>query len=149
MKASRNTVQSAARRRWPDAIVRHHEDAATPAERAVASERRRQIKARIAEIIAEQESLGYTTTALLKAARFVVDVHGDEPSISQLAEATAAAERHQELIDEKADLFLERERLQSIGVRKKWDIIAGITIRAEADTLDELLGEVENLPAYA
>lgn len=146
--ATQSTVLAAARRRYGTATrIRYHDTALSPQEKREARDRIKTITERIAAIADEQKSLGDTPKALCEAARFVVDVNGDETALPTLRKAVEAAEHYQDMIDEKAELFKERAQLRGRVIFDRWEIVTsrGIVncIECGAYTLDDLLAEIE------
>lgn len=90
----------------------------------------------------------YNWKRLLEAAEFCRDVNAQEPSLSQLGEAATAARRFVEMQDERSGVKLEAERLLGGLHTYRWDagyVGAFVSIRAQANTLDELLAKIERL----
>lgn len=114
--------------------------AATADERNDASDRIREIVAREAELRALPKT--DTASALIAAARFAIDVDGDEPSWTQLREALEAAENAQAVADELKALYAERKQLSPLTLSYRYRLgkDCGIFnhIEAQADTLEQL-----------
>lgn len=111
-------------------------------------ERRRELEERRKQCSAEKATLSKgLIRELATAARFVVDVNGDEPSIGQLAPITERAERFLELAEEIDDLFKQKKKYRE---RFRYRYQAGtadgmfFTIIAEANTLDDLKEKLES-----
>jgi hypothetical protein len=125
--------------------------APTANERQVATARAKDITDLLSEIDEALEAEDSWEAPLLKAARFVVDVDGGEPSLSQLSVALQRAERHAYLNEERRDLKTERDALPRYGYR----FIVGVTptddpprmnlVKLQADTLDELADELKKI----
>lgn len=143
-------VLAAARKRWGKAAyVNENRRAPTATEREVNGATKARLRDRVKEIDAETKSLGMVLPPLLAAARFAVDVDGGPPSLDQLRVATERAERQQSLLDERRTCRAEHDSLN--GHSKRWSAgaitsIAGFAmahVRAEADTIDELLAAIQ------
>ena len=119
------------------------------AEREAAAQHMKELQGRQKEIAAEQMDGRAIYKRLLAAARFVVDVNGDDPSIPQLREIVELCERQDALSAEWLEIRQKYERLRGIARCQKYDAYtlpaAGLFrhIVASGDTLDELLEEID------
>ena len=141
----RAIVLKAAIARWgKHVVIREARKAPSAAERATALARYKEIADLIREVEEAMKSLGNTQSRLVSAARFALDVDGDEPSWAQLREAVEAAEHLDRLVDERKDLRREAEHLD--GYTKRWTVLDNIGIanmvKADADTLEELAAAI-------
>ena len=114
--------------------------------------KRERIKVVIEEIAAmfPKTQMGHTSTLLLKdllkAAEFVCDVDGDNPSIPELKENVAKVARFFTLVEERHDLEAEIKRMDSgLFSHRCWAYKDGMfrTILASGDTWDEVAARVE------
>ena len=106
--------------------------------------------ARLKEIGARLATISKLThfRELATAARFVVDVAGDSPSIEQLAAALAVTEEYFALRDEQSTLQEEAKR--RVTWRRRYTVmqrgtLCGIstsTVLADGDTIEEVLRQV-------
>lgn len=100
------------------------------------------------EAHAELKSLAWMASELIAAARFAIDVDGDDPSWTQFIEATKRAERHAELSERIGALRKERDRLQSQIHGKRYTALRNesffAVVVAEADTKEQLAEILEN-----
>lgn len=105
-----------------------------------------------AELLEESKSIGPTTPALREAARFVVDVNGDHPSIDQLRTALEKHERGIAINEELAELKRAKNRLLSdchsyrYQVSSISEVIHGFplsTVLASGDSWEEVLEKLE------
>jgi hypothetical protein len=71
-------------------------------------------KTREKEIIAATTSASDWTDELIKAARFVVDVNGDPPSIDTLRTTVSTAEQQHALREEHVELMKRIEKLRGL-----------------------------------
>ena len=147
--ATKSAALAAAKRKWGKrAYVEERRNAPTADERAANH-------ARVREIIEQEKAneqaiklLGAWPGKLAEAARFVVDVNGDEPSIPQLREAIEKVEELNVRIGDRRAMREEREHLPTHSKRWKAGIVndvAGIGfshVRADADTLEELIEKI-------
>lgn len=148
---TKSAVLAAARRRWGTKVsIVEDRFAPTPAERERRCEERRVLKERFYVVEAELKAIPRDYVATLrKAARFVVDVEAEEPSLSQLKAAVEVAETAADLIDERDENRKARERIYTHA--RRWRVrslidVAGMlvgSIHDEADTLAELLDKIE------
>lgn len=91
---------------------------------------------------------GDPRVSLRNAARFAIDVDGDEPSWTQLREALEREERYAAISSEIREL--QEEGRKGCGWSYRWDVvlvvnIAGLAmaeVRASADTLEELAAKL-------
>ena len=145
---SKKQVEAAARKRYGNQI-RLVENP-----RAVTAERRAEAVARFREVCDALRLLDESEDAiraewrnLIRAARFALDVEGDEPSWGQLADAVAASEALDAKLDERKKLRQEKDRLQVLLIYHRWeareDLGGGTRTCAAADTLPELLAKIE------
>ena len=93
--------------------VQKYRHPSSPAKREVAKSQLTEINRQMAENKAATVATQEWLKPLLKAARFVVDVNGDPPSIEQLQVAIEQAERQRALGEEHRELRIERDRLAS------------------------------------
>lgn len=143
--ATKSEVLVLARKRYgPQAQVSENTRAMKPAERAKAEQRLTEIRARLAEI---KDDVGRSVNikGLMAAARFVVDVDGDDPSLPQLRTLLEEAERivaaqaeHKALRDEWNGLGLHRQRWEVWHPYTLPGLGRGRGIDTQANTLDEL-----------
>ncbi len=119
----------------------------SPAQRERAHSELMEMKARQEQIKTELLDDMHHWHALVKAARFVVDVHGDPPSMDHLRDAVEAAERQIALAEESAELRKTIEKLQSdasyyqyaAGYARGSNGIAFFMIVGQGDTKAEAL----------
>lgn len=147
-------VLALAKKRWPTAYI---EDLgrAGPSEddRAAARARVKAILARNAEIKAELATLKIGNfSALVKAARFAVDVDGDDPSLPELRKQVEIAERYLALRDEESSLFRERNEHTgtSLASRRYLVVTRGSfasCIECDGDTLEQLAEAIQSKKA--
>ena len=97
-------VLKIARRKIKGAKSLINRRALKPAEREKFVVQRALRKNRLAELKEEQKQHEHSLGPLIKAARFVVDVAGDPPSIDELTVAVESAERKAEILSESRDL---------------------------------------------
>jgi hypothetical protein len=153
-KLTARSVRALARRHWPRCEVRHNAGAPDKAEREASVQRRRELKARADALRAEQARgcLGLARAELTAAARFALDVDGDEPSWSQLRAAVEKSERQTAVNEELRDIEAECQKLNSRSWRQRWEVVGiegvnGIAsfsvVHASADTLEELVAKLE------
>lgn len=150
--ASKSAALAAARKRWgtrEQIWIRESKFRSSPEERATNSAKRTQLNARLREI--EEALKGPDVVVpLVKAARFVVDVEGQEPSMSQLRTAVEAAERVESLKAERIEVRADRDRI-SID-HYKWSVCRTIahglaySSIMHADTLAELIEKISAKP---
>lgn len=95
----------------------------TAADRERVRERQNEIKTEVERHKAEQATLNGCDEALRAAARFVCDVNGDHPSIDQLREAIARAERAHELSATIRDLEAERRKNCGLSMTYRIDVV--------------------------
>ena len=133
------------RQKHPQAILEEHRDAPTKEQRQAMRDKLQANRERKKDIDCLIKELHWNSEAFIQAARFVVDVHGDEPSLTQLAEQLERAERYAELKEEKQQL--ERFGMKESGVlyifRCRTYVVHNgpfphRNIIAEADTWQEL-----------
>ncbi len=120
----------------------------SPEKRAAAKAKLSELLERIEENKAAKLAAKDWPAPLLAAARFVVDVNGDPPSIDQLREAVENAERHQELSGEYGELHTTRRRLAPESHYYQWqagevNVIGGALsaffVLGEGDTKKEAM----------
>jgi hypothetical protein len=131
--------------------IRRYKRPSSPERRQAARDRIAAIKAREEAIIARQKELRGWNERLTRAARFVVDVNGDPPSIPELATTVADAEESLELSQERRELIDERRKTQGASWYHQFDAIddsgfIGVVV-ATADSLRELKGKIQKLKA--
>src|SRR5262249_46887555 len=144
---TKTQILVAARKRWGK-NVQLREYANRPDEAA-----KEQIRLKLAGLRADRDRLkeeikaaGDVHMALVAAARFAVDVDGDEPSWTQLREAVARAERVAEVREELREVEKAVSNASGSLLCHRFELtqdraIAGIPMRhhlADADTLEEL-----------
>lgn len=149
--ANKSQVLAAARRAWgPKVRLQENRNALSKARRLEVIELRRAAKE-------EKEAHGPTKNtrealaALATAARFVVDVNGDHPSIPRMAVALAAVEALQAHNDRWRELDAEIIRLGKLGAhRERYAIVEAMNgplpmalHLAHGDTLEDLLADIE------
>lgn len=129
--------------RWgPKYYVREDRDAPSAAERD-------QLLATIRELRAAEETatkaigeLNWKADELVEAARFALDVDGDEPSWSQLIAAVERAEQHRLLSQQYRDAVDSRKRLSPQTTRTRYTLLRKVRFYdvrvASADTLEQL-----------
>jgi hypothetical protein len=149
--ATKSQVLAAARRAWGKKCQLAERRGALP------KARREALVAEIKALQAEKNALPRSAPtvaawrSLIDAARFVVDVNGDHPSISRLAAALAGSEAVRDAMDHRASLEAVIQRLRRLGPYAMRFYIyenesaAGLPMslqHAEADTLGELLERI-------
>lgn len=139
---TRRAAEKIARERFgKKASIRYTPEAHTREQREAAQAERLVLRDRMKEIQARVEAIGNYVPKLVKAARFVVDVTGDPPSIDQLAAILALAEESMSLSQEGADLRHRRDGL--CGWSYKWSLCIDLgfatEVRHQADSLEELV----------
>ena len=148
---TKTQILAAARRWWGKNVqLREH----TNRPDAAAKE---QIRQKLAGLRADRDRLkeeikaaGEDHKALVAAARFAVDVDGDEPSWTQLREAVAKAERVAEAREELRAAEKAISNASSVLLCHRFELtqdqaVAGFPMRhhlADADTLEELAAKV-------
>lgn len=149
-KPTKGSALALAKRKYgKKAIIQERRNAPTREEREAAQARSKEIGERLKVIAADQLSLKGWQDRLTKAARFVVDVDGDDPSVEQLRPCVIDAERYAALTEEYLDLKKEREQLPSHGYRWTAGNITGaggikfLSVKDQADTLAELVEKME------
>jgi len=105
--------------------VQKYKAKSSPALRAKAQESLDTCKARLSEITAEQTARDQWAKELLKAARFVVDVNGDSPSMDELRQIVETAEYQVALSEELRQLGKEIDQLR--GQASYYQYVAGST----------------------
>ena len=119
-------------------------------ERVEAQLLHRELNQQVNELLAQIEAIGETEAPLRKAARFAVDVDGDEPSWSELAAAVAASEKKLALREQHS---AAKKAMNIAGMRchgYRWrvlqaDFLGGIgiqTVLAQGDTLEEVAAKL-------
>jgi hypothetical protein len=149
-------VLAAARKKWGTTVqLRENKSALTPAEKEVLRASQKELLARKKAADEERKALGDVQAPLLAAARFALDVDGDEPAWTRLKQATERAQRAKELAEELADLGKQTDHNSGLLLRDRYEltqddeVIPGFPVRrvlARKDTLEELATEV-GLPA--
>lgn len=154
---TRASVLAAARKRWgKDVQLRENKRAPTAARREELRARLKAAQAREQEARAALLGKPQNTydNDLLAAAEFVVAVKGDHPSIEQLAAAVEKAQWYRQqraAIADKETVY--REVCNAGMITFRWNIgslrnLAGLAnfsvVHAQADTLEELMGRIEN-----
>jgi hypothetical protein len=154
-KWTKAAVLALARKKYgPKAELRENKRALSAEEKARVREQlaaARAEHARLDEEVKATWAAGDPDGALREAARFAVDVDGDEPSWSQLAAALARAERFAAAKAERADVYKERSRLSGLLLGCRWEVVkiasmAGLggicVVKESADTLEEMAAEL-------
>lgn len=118
-------LETIARRAFPGMVisVRHYKTALIGAKRNEATLRRALCRASIKTIDEEFAKRRFAWVELVAAAKFVVDVNGDSPSIPQLATVLLDAQRSLDLKDEKARMVEEEKRLGIALARAAWEVL--------------------------
>lgn len=145
------SVQKLARTRWKQSLVRENPGASTREEREADIARAREIRQRIAQIDEAIKDAAGRVGALVKAARFAIDVDGDEPSWSDLAKALAAVESDRALAAERREIDTERRALNVSSYR--WSLTKSnewcTSVILWTDTLEELESKIrEKIAAF-
>lgn len=145
MTATRATCLAAAKARWGErAEIEESRRAETAAQRDAARARRTELRAQINALKAECDAIKLDYGRLLKAARFVVDVEGGNPSIPELGAILGPAERAHELSCTLRDLDAEIKTLGGFSYR--WSVMLNNgwyrSTQVEADTLDDLYAKI-------
>lgn len=139
-------VLKLARKEWPECYIAENPKAAMSEEKVLARAKREELKAEKATLEQEQQALGRTDLKLREAARFAVDVDGDEPSWTQLKAALEADERRQTIGVRLLDIRREMSALEGLSFVHRWEICKrdGICIKTmhHADTLEELAAKI-------
>ena len=141
-----------ARKRWPKAQLCENPRALDGAAKETLRQQCAAWRERKAALDEEIKAAGDTRKKLIEAARFAVDVNGDEPSWSQLREAVVLAERIDAAREERADIAKQLDR--SIGKlhSRRWDVcwvdelVRGFPlchVECSADTLEELAQKIQ------
>ncbi len=153
-RATKASCMAAARKKWGKrAFVAENQSAVTVAERQSRQAKIRDLKAEIAILDEQIKGLGNQWPRLLEAAEFFLAVNGDEPSGCQFRVAVADARRAVEFVETRKAAKEQAEELRSSIVRHRWDAgyigtINGLGsyagIQASADSLDELLAQIES-----
>lgn len=131
-------------------VLRENRNAQTREQRLANCARSKAIRTAIDGIRQEIKEMGDVAADLANAARFVVDVDGDHPSIGQLAVALRAWERKLAIQTEANALAAEQKTLDTHSHR--WDCgrfnstFGWFSVEQQADTLDEMY---EKLSAVA
>lgn len=149
---TKRDVIEVARKRWPGCRLDEHQgalknDAGREAYKAERKQRQKRIE-EIKAIVEPPRKKNEMLKALAEAARFVVDVNGDEPSIPKLASAVERAEQFIALIEERDEIYAARDA----GSAQQWyryqimevGPIGGWRFGEAADTLAELLAKITN-----
>jgi hypothetical protein len=148
---TKSQILSAARKKWGKNVqLRENPKAPTPAAKEAVRKEQEGLRARRKAAEEERKSLGVVHGPLLAAARFALDVGGDEPSWTQLREAVEKAERSKQLTDELADLDKQMKTNSGRLYASRYELsqdesLGGLWIRhvlARKDTLEELAAEV-------
>jgi hypothetical protein len=120
--------------------------AATPEEREVCREQLEKLAADKQRLCKEGNTLGDTAKALCEAARFAVDVDGDEPSWTQLREALERQEQAQEIREDLKDIEKAKEKVASRRHSYCFRLVTGdswlVQILAQADSLEGLAEKI-------
>lgn len=144
--ASQIKILKAARSRWGRGVyIRECKTAVSAIDRARLGLERRILR----EALKKTEDLGTNGKVLealawlVKAARFVVDVGGDEPSIPQLEGPLLQAERLLDILDDRAVAWGRIRQIDRAGIHvKRFTVlrpgVIGETVLVDADTLTEL-----------
>lgn len=155
---TKSQILRAANKRYPKKALRLEENtkAPTAAQRASNADLRQKYKAELDAIDASLKSFSASTQSgrdLLAAARFVVDVDGDDPSIPGLATAVIQLEEYFRLTDRRCEL---KNLLRQIphGYTKRYTLgdiesfsgLGAMFVLHTADTLAELLQQIESDP---
>lgn len=148
-KVTRDSVVAVARKNIPRAMIR--ENKRWPSDKKMADARERAV-AREAErttINAELDKLSSfmsLAVELAKAAQFVIDVDGDDPSIPQMAQPTRDILRRAELERRLSELREAGRQENWIFHTRRYEIYDDgpicRTIHASANTLSELLEKI-------
>lgn len=148
-----NQLLRIARKRYgKNAWVEHNPKALKRGAKEELNQQAKALTARNKEIDEEVKKLGWKPKQLMEAARFVVDVNGDSPSIHELAAALLLADCHHALLDEKTANKEEAERLRSRGYSDTWRVgvlknVGGFAfneIVAHGDTAEECADKIRN-----
>lgn len=143
-------VRELARRKYGKKVeLSENKNAPTVAEKEVQRAKRQERIARKNQLEADLGSLKDPNGELLKAARFALDVDGDEPSWSQLREAVEVCNKVREIKDELQAIKEEAGRYS--GYICRWSVselvnIGGVLmnrVHEQADTLEELVAKME------
>lgn len=147
--ATKREVERAAKKRWPTSWLEVGYHPSGPSMRQACSERHAKLAEERRQAEAAVRQLKPTLPALLKAARFVVDVHGDPTAVAQLEAALLAAEHAEEVREVYKDAGDVFRRCGSGGMlyykyRVMVPCAMGLakTAVAEADSLNELLDKI-------
>lgn len=103
--------------------LRVNRSAPTPEQRALLTLRARDIRASIGAYDLERRSIQDWPQKLLAAARFVIDVNGDKPSMGQLQHATTMGERAVELRDLIDGLKAEEQKVRSVLIHYRYEVV--------------------------
>jgi hypothetical protein len=148
---AKSQILTAARKKWgKNVMLRENPKALTPAAKEAVQKEQEGLRARRKAAHEERQLLGVVHGPLLEAARFVLDVDGDEPSWTQLREAVEKAERSKQLTEEIADLDKQTKHNGGHFFSHRYSLthdvqVAGLWMRhhdADADTLEELAEKV-------
>jgi hypothetical protein len=153
---TKSQILSAARKKWGKNVqLRENRAAPCPADKEALRASQKELLDRKKAVEEEKKALGDVQLPLLEAARFALDVDGDEPSWTQLREAVEKAERYRQLMGEQAELRQQLDKNSGLILRDRYgltqddEVIPGFPLRhvlARKDTLEELATEV-GLPA--
>lgn len=140
---------AAARKKWGKfAYIRENKRACTAKEREANIQKARTLSHRSKEIDDRLNKLDKTKcrNLLVDAARFVVDVNGDPPSIENLKKPLADINEYIALEAEWLENRRERESIDTHSYR--WSVVVERSIycnhiTAEADSLPELIEKIQ------
>ncbi len=140
----------AKKKHGPNAHIEQNVKAPAAAEKAALSERWFTLKKRKEVLTETIRAAGDVNKATREAARFAVDVDGDEPSWTQLRLAVERAEQVAAALEERCEIDKEmelnsRRRLWNRYKVVRVDNFGGLAIgciEASADTLEELAAKL-------
>lgn len=120
-------------------VLRVNRSAPLPEQRALLTLRARDLCNSISAYDLERRSIQDWPQKLLNAARFVIDVNGDKPSMGQLQHATTTGERAVELRDLIDELKAEAQKVRAVLCHYRYEVVRnGFVVEYQVDTLDQL-----------
>lgn len=149
------TVLKLARAKYRESVELNHYPKALSAEaKQELRERAKQLRERKQALEEQRKSMwlaGNPDQALLKAARFALDVDGDEPSWTQLRQEVVRSEHLAAIADEINEIESELKTIQTSLLSWRWSVsyvetVSGMQfrcIREQADSLEELASKLQ------
>lgn len=153
-KITKTHVLALARKRHgKDAQLRENARALSPEAKQELRTRHAALRSEKKETEAVVEDCKAAASLLLDAARFALDVDGDEPSWTQLRNAVEAAELLRDAKARVSEITAELRRTEGLLCGYRWEIVKVRTMGAlgaccivseQADTLEEMAQKLED-----